>query len=219
MRNARPPIHIGMCIQAFVYPETAASLFRLGGMGPLDYIQAAFIEVARETIAKRFVEETDEPYLLFIDSDHSFQREDAEKLVDAMEWHPKLGMCGGLTVFRDGRYKPVVQWFESDDQVEGEKLLKRTCRYMREGCIKEVDYIGTGFTIIRREVFKDMETPYFRVYHDGKKNLWGEDVHFLKAVKDAGWKVACHFGTNIGHIGFVNYQPRELLQLEKVLES
>lgn len=188
-------------------------------MGELDYVQGAFIEVAREQIARRFLHECSEPYLLFIDSDHSFQREDAEKLIDAMEWYPKLGLCGGLTVFRDGRYKPVVQWFEDDPDTPEEKLFKRITRYMKEGCVKNVDYVGTGFTIIRRKVFEDLEEPFFRVYHDGKKNFWGEDVHFLKAVKEAGWKAAVHFGTNVGHIGIVDYKPRELLELAKVLED
>jgi len=209
-----------MCIGAFVYPQTMGSVFQLGGMGPLDYIQTAFIEVAREDLAQRFVKETKEKYLLFVDSDHVFTYKDAHKLVDAMEHYPNLGVCGGLTVFRDGRFKPVVQWFENDHAIPGKKLFERTKRYMREKCVKQVDYLGTGFTLIRREVFTGdkkhppLETPYFRVYHDNKKNFWGEDVHFITAVRAAGWKTAVHFGTNIGHIGSVTYFPEDLTQIE-----
>jgi GT2 family glycosyltransferase len=188
-------------------------------MGPLDYVGTAFIDVAREDIAQRFVKECDEPYLLWIDSDHSFTREDAEMLVDALEWYPKYGVMGGLTVFRDGRYKPVVQWFEGDHNLPGEKLYRRTIRYMKEKAVKEVDWVGTGFTMIRREVFKDLEEPYFRVYHDNNKNFWGEDVHFIQSVKDAGWKVGVHFGTNIGHIGPVEFKPKDLLELEPEVQE
>ena len=105
----RPQVRIGMCVGAFVYPHTAACLFTLAPLGTLDLVQAAFIDVAREELVVRWLEENDEPYLLFVDSDHTFKRADAEMLIDAMEWYPKIGMCGGLTVFRDGRYKPVVQ--------------------------------------------------------------------------------------------------------------
>ena len=195
------------------------SIFSLAGMGPLDYVQTAFIEVGREDLAQRFVHECDEPYLLFVDSDQVFKREDAEKLVDAMEWYPKIGVCGGLTVFRDGRYKPVVQWFENDVHLPGEKLYKRTIRYMKEKVVKEVDWVGTGFTIIRREVFKEMDTPFFRVYHDNEKNFWGEDVHFIQSVKDAGWKTAVHFGTNVGHLGVVNYEPSDLLEIDDAVHN
>lgn len=220
MELIRPPIRIGMCIGAFVYPPTMGSVFRLGGMGPLDYVQTAFIDIAREDIARRFVDETPEKYLLFIDSDHDFKREDAEMLVDAMEHFPNIGVCGGLTVFRDGRFKPVVQWFENDVQIPGRKLLARTKRYMKEKCIKDVDYMGTGFTIIRREVFigdskhPPMERPYFRVYHDNQKNFWGEDVHFMLTARDAGWRTAVHFGTNVGHVGTVTYYPKDLMQID-----
>jgi len=216
----RPPIRIAMCIGAFVYPQTMGSVFQLGGMGPLDYTQTAFIEVAREDLAQKFVKETTEKYLLFIDSDHVFTYKDAQMLVDAMEHYPNLGVCGGLTVFRDGRFKPVVQWFENDVAIPGKKLFERTKRYMKEKCVKQVQYLGTGFCIIRREVFigdskhPPMETPYFRVYHDNKKNFWGEDVHFMQAVQKAGWKTAVHFGTNIGHIGVVNYSPKDMLLIK-----
>ena len=219
LNRDRPPIRIGMCIGAFVYPQTMGSVFQLGGMGPLDYVATAFIDVAREDIAQRFVKNTEEKYLLFIDSDHAFKRADAEMLVDAMEHYPNLGVCGGLTVFRDGRFKPVVQWFEDDHPIPGKKLFERTKRYMREKSVKQVDYLGTGFTIIRREVFigdekhPPMETPYFRVYHDGKKNFWGEDVHFMTSAKAAGWKTAVHFGTNVAHIGPTIYWPKDLMEI------
>jgi GT2 family glycosyltransferase len=209
-----PPIRIGMCLGQFVYPQTMASVYRLAGMGPLDFVQTSFIDVGRELMATRFVDECDEPYLLFVDADHTFRREDAEMLVQALEWYPKLGVCAGLTVYRDSSFKPVVQWFENDAKLPGKKLLARTQRYMREKAVKEVDYVGTGFTLIRREVFADLERPYFRIHHDHKKNFWGEDVFFMLSVKDAGWKVGVHFGTNIGHIGSTNYEPRELLNLE-----
>jgi GT2 family glycosyltransferase len=183
-------------------------------MGPLDLVANSFVDIAREELAQRFVYETDEPYLLFVDSDHSFERKDAEMLLTAMESRPKLGICSGLTVFRDGSYKPVVQWFQPTAH-----LYRRARKYMQEKCIKEVDYVGTGFTMIRREVFlgtgphPPLDQPFFRVYHDNKKNFWGEDVHFVRSVKAAGWKVAVHFGTNVGHIGSVDYKPRDLLEL------
>jgi GT2 family glycosyltransferase len=189
------------------------SVIKITGLGPVDYIQTAFVEVGREDLAQRFVDECDEPYILFVDSDQVFEREDAEKLIDAMEWYPKIGVCAGLTVFRDGTYKPVVQWWENEHPLPGKKLARRVVKLMKEGAINEVDYVGTGFTIIRREVFKDLERPYFRVYHDNKKNFWGEDVHFIQSVRDTGWKTAVHFGTNIGHLGVVNYEPKELLNL------
>lgn len=216
----RPPVRLAMCALGPIEPKTLLSVFRLGGMGPLDMVANSFVDIAREELAQRFVYETDEPYLFFIDSDHSFKREDAEMLLTAMESRPKLGICSGLTVFRDGSYKPVVQWFNDEKKPRSTAYMYRqTRKYMKEKCIKEVDYVGTGFTMIRREVFlgtgphPPLEEPFFRVYHDNEKNFWGEDIHFVQSVKAAGWKVAVHFGTDIGHIGSVDYKPSELLEL------
>jgi len=208
-----------MAIGALVHPETLASVYRLGGMGSLDIMSAAFVDYSREELAAHFMEKSNEPYLLFIDSDQVFERKDAEMLIDAMEADKKIGVCAGLTVFRDGTYKPVVQWHSDGSLVSGAELVQKTIQHIRAGDVDEVQFTGTGFTMIRREAFADLERPYFRVFYDNDQNFWGEDVDFMESVRKAGWKTCVHFGTNVGHIGTEVYYPEKLLELEDVVQQ
>ena len=68
-------------------------------------------------------------------------------------------------------------------------------------------------------MFEGLEKPYFRVFYDNDQNFWGEDVGFMGAVRDAGWKTCVHFGTNVGHIGTEVYEPVKLLELEEVVNG
>lgn len=53
---------------------------------------------------------------------------------------------------------------------------------------EEVDALGFGCTLIKADVFRSIEKPWFAMPFDGTK-LVGEDVFFCKKARDAGFKI------------------------------
>jgi hypothetical protein len=71
--------------------------------------------------------------------------------------------------------------------------------------LREVDAIGASMLLVKTEVFKKMEKPYFE-FRDVKilgkgASSFGEDILFGKKAKEAGFKVYCDTDIEIGHIG------------------
>jgi hypothetical protein len=61
----------------------------------------------------------------------------------------------------------------------------------------QVDIAGTGFMLIKREVFDKVKAPWFECYDKG---MAGEDVYFCAKCKDAGVKVWVDTALHLGHI-------------------
>ena len=66
----------------------------------------------------------------------------------------------------------------------------------------ECDRIGTGIILIKTEVFKNMNQPYFEVKsHKSGMTIQGEDWIFCLRAKEAGYKIWCDPTLKISHIG------------------
>ncbi len=77
-------------------------------------------------------------------------------------------------------------------QAEGEKI--------NEGLV-EVDAIGTGCILIKRQVLEDLKPAFWDVFdpETGKRTL-GQDLNFCRRAKELGYKVYVHFGYKASHI-------------------
>src|SRR5580658_3434195 len=75
------------------------------------------------------------------------------------------------------------------------------------GDIFEVESAGTGCMMIRTEVFKHLEKPYFKtveeyVDKDGQVagcRMMTDDIYFCEKVNKAGFKILAHGGVLCGH--------------------
>jgi len=170
--------------------------------------------MARETLAKQFLDNDDNPekYLVFIDSDMVFEPGDVEKLLWDMEQDKKIGAISAMCVFRDGSYRPVAKWIEDDAYVDGKEIHRRVAKYMEYKEVRGVDFQGTGFMVVRREALASMDRPWFPSGYDSDCNYKGEDVNFIWAMKKKGWKTCIDFGVQVGHIGKQIYTPDVLLE-------
>jgi hypothetical protein len=208
-------LRVGMVAYDSVRPATVGSIFPLARYASLDIVSGVYVDKGRNIIAER----TEEPYLLFVDSDMIFQQEDLFKLKDALDEDPTIGAVGGIYIQRVGSYKPICHWVEEQNGekvwVSGREVFERTIKYMDEGSVQDVDSFGTGLLLIRTEAMKDIGHPIFQTKFDEETgHFWGEDVLFCRRLKEEGWRSCIHFGVQPLHIGLYPFNPNEMRHLE-----
>lgn len=66
--------------------------------------------------------------------------------------------------------------------------------------LEEVQFVGTGMMLIKREVFETMKKPYF--FYDVENNV-GEDVNFCRLAREAGYKIYIDhdLSKDVKHVG------------------
>jgi GT2 family glycosyltransferase len=84
----------------------------------------------------------------------------------------------------------------------------------------EVDSIGMGFTLIKREVIERVSAmggkPFDHILDDNGVQL-GEDVSFCLKAKKAGFNVYCDTGLELVHLGVYGYSIRDFYPFQKDL--
>ena len=126
---------------------------------------------------------------LFVDSDISFTLSDVLKLI---EWDKDIV---GSPYRSQGDPGYEVGLWSTPGRIKS--------RYPKDmSGIKEVDWIGAGFLLVKREVFEKLQYPWFRhtlVDMDGYQEEVGEDLSFCLLAQSAGFKVYCNFETPVQH--------------------
>jgi len=117
----------------------------------------SLVQRARNNAVTTFLNDTTYDRLLFIDSDIQFEPEDVQKL-----WNLDVDVAVGAYPMKRIDV-PTCGWVDGQlidlDQLSGPT---------------EVDYAGTGFMMIKRQVFNDMRSEYpNRIHSEGKP---GENV-------------------------------------------
>lgn len=144
----------------------------------------------RNIIVKKFLE-TDNEYLLMIDSDvvpisNVLEMSDLDKGI----------MSALVRTYKDGDLIPVAL-----KKVEGGYKVWSP---LSKG-LNEVDAVGTGCLMIKREVFNKITKPYFRFrYNDEGFLINGEDFDFCDRVKEAGYKVYFNADYEAQHFTTIN---------------
>lgn len=160
---------------------------------------------ARNEMTASFLS-TNHTHMMWIDADIEFDPADVAKV-----WN--LCVDGGADI-SVGVYcmkKPDKQWFAA---WKDGALVKDLDQF--KGPI-EVEYAGTGFMLIKREVIehlanitKTYEGPNGRVtafymtpiHNDGFES---EDYHFCRRAREAGFKIMMDPSVRLGHIGQYRY--------------
>jgi len=68
--------------------------------------------------------------------------------------------------------------------------------------LEEVDAVGFGGILIKREVFERMPKPWF-AYEDSKTKITTEEIYFFEKAKKLGYKLFCDFNLKCSHLGLV----------------
>ncbi len=198
------------------------SLRRSGVTVSEAFISPTYIHIGRERLANRFLYEPELTHICFIDSDNVLSNDTIVKLLEL-----DLPFVGALYFRRQGTPEPVACYWHNKHRTKVRFATQEVYDYcaehdlgiydgpvsLPEPHLMEVDAIGFGCTLIRREVFEAIKPPYFGRHGNDS----GEDLVFCKLAEDAGYKPQLAIGCQIGHIAtyqvtmkdFAEYIARE----------
>jgi hypothetical protein len=224
------PMYGGVCSGA--YTRSMMSLMELlkaKGHTPiyLDISNESLINRARNTLTEMFLRSRSD-YLLFIDADQGFDANGILKMIE--EDVDIIGAAVPMKAINWERVSAAAKAGKEDLEkytalynvnmsAEQKKVLAEN-----PGSKVEVDYIGTGLLLIKRNVFETLK-EYVGSYRSDQQNIGGisfgeaiydfwktmvdpkserllsEDYYFCKLWKDLGGKVFLAPYTKVVHVG------------------
>lgn len=169
------------------YPDNVEFKFYMASIGRV------LTPLARERLTE-FALESKMDYMLFIDDDMICPLDLFEKL-----FKHNVDVVAPLAFMRMAPFYPVM--YKVD---EGYDPLQRL-EYYQTSSIKnypknklvEVDAVGFGAALIKTEIIKRMEQPWFMSTTKSGEDLW----FCYKAKKDAGARIFMDTSVQLGHIG------------------
>jgi hypothetical protein len=141
-------------------------------------------------------------YLWFVDADTAPPKEAARVLMYLLEQSPDdVMVAGGIYCAKMNPTEPVVYRGHGSGAFWKWKV----------GEVFECTGIGTGCMMIKTEVFKHLEQPYFKTVHEIPENMklangaavdsiqTTDDLYFCDKVTAAGFKIMAHGGVQCIH--------------------
>jgi GT2 family glycosyltransferase len=159
------------------------------------------INGARNTIMWQFLNQCNDPYLLWTDSDIAWTPDDIQTLIDSDK-----PIVSGLYYSVDEKAElfPVVTLDNTDPKHRAS--LDWINEVVDNGGIAQVEGCGMGFCLIKREVVeklgvKDHLWPFAEteVKKKGKVVLYGEDTTFCQRARVMGFKTHVNVMARVGH--------------------
>jgi hypothetical protein len=219
------PMYGGQCTG--IYAQSLINL--IGVLGTHGYktsvsfmFNESLITRARCNMAQQFLE-SDADYLFWIDADIAFNPQDAVKMLEA-----DVDVIGGIYPKKEINWETVKQ-----AAVDGKDNLKKYTGSFVVNLLDaspsitvpvdkpcEVSAIGTGFMLIKRDVFEKLKPhtptyisdmnlmngkPIYAFYLDPidpeSKRLLSEDYYFCHQWRKIGGKIYAAPWCNLGHMG------------------
>jgi len=167
------------------------------------------LDVSRCVAVKELME-NDPDYILFLDSDMVFPRSLIHVLAE-----DKKDLVSGIYATKEQTPKPVLKLLNKENG-----HYETIWSYPR-GETFEVDAVGCGCLLVKTEVFKKLEEPYF--LWDTQRSV-SEDIYFCRKAKEAGCQIWCDSRLECGHISDVAFVSmddfwRKRMEYEKNPES
>jgi len=155
------------------------------------------LPVARNTLARKALDNPSVTHLFWIDSDHVL-----EEPVNPNEALEKLHGCNVPIVAGIYRAKQKIgfyyaAWTKVQDQTKS-KGYGYTPIGGWTGNWITVDAIGLGFCLVKREVFEKVPEPWF---HWDEEDAPSEDFYFCEKAIKAGYEVKILTDVKLSHIG------------------
>lgn len=199
------PMYGGMCVEPFFLSalRTVQELDRVGiGYDWLTEKNESLVHRARMEMAATFLRRSEFTHLFWIDADMDWEPEHVAAL-----WNLNVDIACGVYAMK----KPDKQWFAAwKDGV----LVKDLDQF--SGPIN-VDYCGTGFLLIRRNVIETLaaaapawegangSVPALFMTPITNGLLESEDYFFCRTAREAGFKIIMDPSVRLGHWGQFRY--------------
>jgi len=180
------PLYNSMPTQSFL--SILKMLHNMGNKFNVIYTSNYPIESARNEIVRRFLKR-DSDYLLFIDSDQILPENVLQRLMGLGD------VVSGISFKKAYPYYPTIY------KNAGEKF-QPVVDYPKNKII-EVDAVGMFCTLVKREVFENMERPWFEFGQTSDGELIGEDLMFCRKAKDLGFSIRSDTGLIVPHVGAI----------------
>ena len=150
----------------------------------VDWARNALARKAREHIN----EYTNRPFthIFWLDDDQIFNPD----LGVLLARNGDLEMISALYFMRDPPHWPVVYVQDYTTQYQHFHV------HALEQAVVQVDAVGFGALLMRREVLDRVPEPWFTICPE-----YGEDIGFCTHARRAGVKIFCDGGVRIGHLG------------------
>ena len=222
------PCYGGICLEKYMISLVRLQILCIqkGILLMIDTTEnESLVHRARNVAVGRFMQKSDADYFLFIDADVDFQPESVVRLIE-----------GGHDISCCVYPKKVVMWdqavqaIKNGDDVNKDMAMlssslvlnfkQRQCAVVN-GFVEILDG-PTGFMMIKRQVFKDMEEKYpelwckndhqnrdFDDYHacfdcmidPGNKRYLSEDYAFCRRWQQMDGKIYADVQATMGHVG------------------
>lgn len=171
-------------------------------------------DLARNKIAQYFLR-TSFSHVIMLDIDHKHPIDIVQKLsrwfiLDKLEGKGELQIVGGLNFRRSDPHDPCCHLFGKGGKIYAPAQWE-------EGLL-QVAAIGTGSIMISREVFEEIQPPwFFNKYESVWDDVWpGEDMGFSMKAREYGFKMFVDTTLTSPHIG--EYEIAEP-QFRKAMEK
>ena len=154
-----------------------------------------------------FLKEERETHLCFVDSDNTLPQEAFWALAQR-----DLPIVGALYFERRALPAAVARNWVGDEGVS--RSVSKTIRelmlyhklpiahghqYIENGPLLEVDVIGFGCTLIKREVIENIMHTYTSGFGDCGP-IMGEDAEFCRLAQSLGYNIHVDLGVQLGHL-------------------
>mgnify|MGYP001163416939 CR=1 FL=1 len=146
-------------------------------------------------------------HTLWLDSDMRFPK---EALVQLLERDEAI-VCAN---YAKRRFPTEPIAMRARDGVNDEKTALRVYTDESASGLEEVDYCGMGVMLVKAEVYKKMEYPWFAIpWVPAAKGYIGEDVWFCRRAKENGFTtyVDHDLSHHVHHIGTFEYKHEHTL--------
>lgn len=194
----KPKILVVLLAQRLIFARTTSSLVQ-AAMDKKDWEFDFYMEMGCDIASARnrsvrIAREREATHLMFVDYDMYFPPHSITKLL--MQNKDIIGACYN---FRGNSGEPPKCTAVPLTQVEvrhphPDEIPKETfkCHCM-----------GTGFMLIKIEVFDKFKAPWFLFGYDDKGELvYGEDTYFgQRAIKEGGFEIWADPTLNVKHVG------------------
>lgn len=192
-------ISVGMATGGTVRTETMARLLpAIWALKERGYavhfcpMIGGFVTHNRNIIAREALS-NDSDYLMFIDNDMMFPADGITRLIDSDKDIIAAPYNQRPMAQTDNSFKTsTVKLVDASGELVPGKVPAE---------LAQVGATGTGFMLIKMNVFRKMKQPFFNDYEDEEFQFHGEDVNFCLKARDLGFEVWINPHIEMAHVG------------------